>query len=142
MASPNFTEEEMRILMENLYTLNVTPLRFTLTKEGKERILSLSERGKTIVQILREIGYDPQMLGRNRTKNLIRRIKEEAESRTGIHNGYAKRSPKRLTAEQIAELEENPSSYVKLKTEVIYLREEVEFLKKISQRVISGKRDK
>ena len=64
MASPNFTEEEMRILMENPYTLNVTPLQ------------------------------------------------------------------------------ENPASYSKLKTEVIYLREEVEFLKKISQKVISGKRGK
>ena len=130
MPSPNFTEEEMRILMGNPYTLNVTPYRFVLTKEGKERILSLSESGKTIAQILREMGYDPQMLGHNRTKNLIRKIKEEAESQTGIHNGYAKRSPKRLTAEQIAELEANPSSYVKLKNEVIYLREEVEFLKK------------
>ena len=80
------------------------------------------------------MGYDPKMLGRNRTKNLIRKIKEEAESRTGIHNGYAKRNPKRLTVEQIAELQENPASYSKLKTEVIYLREEVEFLKKISQR--------
>ena len=142
MASPNFTEEEMRILMENPYTLNVTPLRFALTKEGKERILSLSESGKTIAQILREMGYDPKMLGRNRTKNLIRKIKEEAESRTGIHNGYAKRNPKRLTVEQIVELQENPASYSKLKTEVIYLREEVEFLKKISQKVISGKRGK
>ena len=99
MASPSFTEEEMRILMENPYTLNVTPLRFALTKEGKERILSLSESGKTIAQILREMGYDPKMLGHNRTKNLIRKIKEEAESRTGIHNGYAKRNPKRLTVE-------------------------------------------
>lgn len=36
MASPNFTEEEMRILMGNPHTLNVTPYRFVLTKEGKE----------------------------------------------------------------------------------------------------------
>ena len=43
MASPNFTEEEMRILMENPYTLNVTPLRFALTKEGKERIGNIQE---------------------------------------------------------------------------------------------------
>jgi hypothetical protein len=47
-----------------------------------------------------------------------------------------------MTAEQIAELQENPESYAKLKNEVIYLREEVEFLKKVSQQVISGKRGK
>ena len=49
---------------------------------------------------------------------------------------------KRITPAQIAELEENAESYAKLKNEVIYLREEVEFLKKISQQVISGKRGK
>ena len=44
--------------------------------------------------------------------------------------------------ETIEKLECNPASYEKLKNEVIYLRKEVEFLKKISQQVISGKRGK
>ena len=142
MASKELTEEEVRNIKENPYTLSITPTRFALTKEGKEKILELAEAGKTIRQIMTELGYDPEMLGHHRTKNLIRKIREEAESQAGIHNGYVKRKPKHLTTDQIAELEQNPASYAKLKNEVIYLREEVEFLKKISQKVISGKRGK
>ena len=47
-----------------------------------------------------------------------------------------------MSEEEIEQLECNPGSYAKLKNEVIYLRKEVEFLKKISQQVISGKRGK
>lgn len=142
MPSKELTEEEIRIIMENPYTLNVSRNKFMLTKEGKEKVLILAESGKTIRQIMIELGYDPQMLGHNRTKNIIRLIKKQSESREGIHNGYAARRTKRLTPDQIAELEQNPASYAKLKNEVVYLREEVELLKKIFQQVISGKRGK
>ena len=60
----------------------------------------------------------------------------------GIHEGYIRTAKKRLSKEDIDQLEPSPSSYAKLKNEVIYLREEVELLKKISQRVITGKRGK
>ena len=112
------------------------------TKEAKEKILELADQEKAISQIMRELGYDPKMLGHNRTKNLIRQLRIEAETSAGLHNGYKKRAPKRMTNAEILELEQNPESYAKLKTEVIYLREEVEFLKKVSQQAISGKRGK
>ena len=83
---------------------------------------------------MRELGYDPKMLGHHRTKNLIRLIRVEAESREGLHNGYKKRTPKRMTPAEIEELGQNPESYARLKAEVIYLREEVEFLKKSRSR--------
>ena len=47
-----------------------------------------------------------------------------------------------MREEEIEQLECNTGSYAKMKNEVIYLRKEVEFLKKISQQVISGKRGK
>ena len=47
-----------------------------------------------------------------------------------------------MSKEEVEELECDPASYAKLKNEVVYLRQEVEFLKKISQQVISGKRGK
>ena len=150
MAGNEFSPEEVKILNKNPYTLKATSKRIMFTLEGKKKILALYEEGKAITQILREMGYDPDMLGHHRTKGIIAKLKEQADSKYGLHNGYARRTPKgyarrtpkRMTAEQIAELQENPESYAKLKNEVIYLREEVEFLKKVSQQVISGKRGK
>ena len=142
MAITEFTEEQIQILSRNPYTLNVTSTRIMFTKEAKERILELANQGKTIAQIMREMGYDPKMLTHHRTKNLIRLIRIEAESREGLHNGYKRRTPKRLTNAEIEELGQNPESYARLKAEIIYLREEVEFLKKVSQQAISGKRGK
>ena len=63
MSSKELTEEEIRIIMENPYILNVSRNKFMLTKEGKEKVLILAESGKTIRQIMIELGYDPQMLG-------------------------------------------------------------------------------
>lgn len=142
MTSKEFTYEQIEILKKNPYTLNVTSARIMFTKEAKEKILEQAEQGKTIAQIMREMGYDPKMLGHNRTKNLIRGLRIEAETPAGLHNGYRKRTPKRVTNAEISEMEQNPESYARLKAEVIYLREEVEFLKKVSQQVISGKRGK
>ena len=87
-------------------------------------------------------GDDFDLLGEERMKNMIRGIRREAESASGLHEGYARTGRKRMSKEEIEELECDPASYAKLKNEVVYLRQEVEFLKKISQQVISGKRGK
>ena len=142
MARKVFTQEQLQSLNANPYTLNATPNRFMLTKEAKEKILAMAEGGMSIAHIIRELGYDPDVLGRHRIKGLAGKIRMEAESPQGVRGGYARRTTKRLTAGQITELEENPESYAKLKREVVYLREEVEFLKKVSQQAISGKRGK
>jgi hypothetical protein len=89
-----------------------------------------------------ELGYDPKMLGEQRMKNMVRNVRREAESKNGLHEGYLRTAGTRMSEEEIEQLECNPGSYAKLKNEVIYLRKEVEFLKKISQQVISGKRGK
>ena len=116
MAGNEFSPEELKILNKNPYTLKATSKRIMFTLEGKKKILALYEEGKAITQILREMGYDPDMSGHHRTKGIIAKLKEQADSKYGLHNGYARRTPKRMTAEQIAELQENPESYVKLIT--------------------------
>ena len=142
MKYKTFSEEEIQILLKNPNTLSATKYQLRLTLDAKKKVYELSQSKVPVHRILRELGYDAEMLGIQRVKNFIRNIKQEAASKNGLHQGSAPRKKRRLTADQIAELEENPESYARLKNEVIYLREEVEFLKKISQQVISGKRDK
>ena len=141
MAGKEFTPEEIRILKENPNTFEALPRKLAFTKKAKEKILELSALGMSARAIV-ELGYDPEMLGGGRVKNIPYYVRMEAELWGELHQGYPKRSIKRITSSQITELEGSADSYAKLKNEVIYLREEVEFLKKISQQVISGKRGK
>ena len=138
----SFNQEEIRILKENPNTASVTPSRLSVTLEAKKTILELYQSGWTPRRIIEELGYDPAILGKQRTSNIVRNVRREAESKYGLHEGYLRTSGTRMSEEEIEHLECNPSSYAKLKNEVIYLRKEVEFLKKISQQVISGKRGK
>ena len=137
-----FNQEEIRILQENPNTASVTPSRLSVTLEAKKTILELYQSGWTTRRIIEELGYDPSMLGKQRTSNIVRNVRREAESKNGLHEGYLRTTGTRMSEEEIEQLECNPGSYAKLKNEVIYLRKEVEFLKKISQQVISGKRGK
>ena len=138
----SFNEEQIRILKENPYTLSVTQSRISVTLEAKKLILELYQAGWTCRRIVEELGYDSKVLGEQRTKNMVRNVRREAESKNGLHQGYLRTAGTRMSEEEIEQLECNPGSYAKLKNEVIYLRKEVEFLKKISQQVISGKRGK
>ena len=137
-----FTEEEISILKENPYTLKVAENHFSLTLEAKKKILELSNTGLTYRQIVEQLGYDSRILGTDRTKNIVRGVLRDVEAGRILHEGYLRIAGTRMSEEGLEKLDCNPASYNKLKNEVIYLRKEVEFLKKISQQVISGKRGK
>ncbi len=137
-----FTDDDIQELSKNPHTLSVTGNRLSVTLAAKEKILELFNEGRSRRQIMAELGYDPDLLGDDRVKNIIRSTRREAESAQGLHEGYSRAAKKHLDKEEIEQLDESASSYAKLKNEVIYLRQEVEFLKKISQQVISGKRGK
>lgn len=129
-----FTAEAIRILRENPYTLNVTPSRLSLTLEAEKKILELYSTGMPCQAIIEELGYDPKMLGVQEMKNIVRNTRREAEIQRGLHQGNARSARTRMNKEDIEQLDYSPASYAKLKNEVIYLREEVEFLKKSHSR--------
>ena len=138
-----FTAEEIQVLSANPYTLTITENRISFTVKAKQIILEQYEAGKSIRQIFKDLDYDPDILGNGRLKSIAKNIKAEAESGIGLHEGYNRQSrQKKMSAAEIEKLGTDELSVIKLKNEVIYLRAEVEFLKKISQQVISEKRGK
>lgn len=142
-TNKKFTEAEIKKLSKNPHTLSVTENRISFTLEAKRTILEQYGVGKSMRQIVKDLDYDPDVLGKGRLKSIAKNIQSEAESEQGLHQGYnrtAKR--KRLSTEEISELKGDDASIIKLRNEVVYLRAEVEFLKKISQQAISGKRGK
>ena len=103
-------------------------------------MLELYETGITSRQIVEALGYDYEILGGQRMKNIVRNTRKEAASPCGLHEGYSRIPAARMDKEEIEQLDNSAMSYARLKNEVIYLREEVKFLKKLSQEVIQGKR--
>ena len=135
-----FTPEEIKILEANPYTRRVFAGSLSITMEAKQRVLELYETGITSRQIVEALGYDYEILGGQRMKNIVRNTRKEAASPCGLHEGYSRVPAARMDKEEIEQLDNSAMSYARLKNEVIYLREEVRFLKKLSQEVIQGKR--
>ena len=140
MVKKRFTQNEIEKLEKNPNTLFATETRLYLTEEAKEKVLALIYEGKTAYQITKQLGYDPGMLGEARY-NAIRYhvLKENEEGHKQREVNHNRRS-KRMTVEEIEDLPLNQESLNRMKNELIYLRQEVDFLKKISQLARSEKR--
>ena len=72
-----------------------------------------------------DLGYDPKMFGQKQIDSIVQRIKKEAASPQGFTEGQNR---ERRASKPI---EENGMSVERMCHELKYLRQEVEFLKKI-----------
>lgn len=137
----SFTPEEIEVLRKNPNTWSITSKRIGLTKAAKERIIELLAKGYSSKQCIADLGYDTEILGKIRCYSIVRHVKEDIAQGKEVHEGYPKYKPKRLTAEELDQLPMDQESYIRMKNELVYLRQEVDFLKKISQLDKSKKRD-
>lgn len=124
-----FTSEEIIILRNNPFTLNVTPRTINFTLTFKQKFLELYNKGLGAKQIIKELGYDPTILGQGRIDAISRHIKLEAKSKYGLHEGSKARGS-RANDLQNKVLNEKQTIDC-LKQEVILLRQELDLLKKI-----------
>lgn len=83
-----FTDEEVKVLRENKYTAFVSNNSIRFTLEFKEMFLEKKKEGVPVRRIFLEAGYDVNILGTSRIKNLSKRIPKEASSPCGLHEGY------------------------------------------------------
>lgn len=137
MEVKRFTGEEMDALRQNPYTYKVTQCHLSFTAEFKELFWKHYNEGMTPRDILASLGYDPDVLGENRVNGIRRHIKEESGKQDGFVNG---RRPRNASAGAGASVPIDAAEEARqLRGEVEYLRQEVEFLKKISSIRTSGK---
>ena len=131
-----FSPEEVVSLRNNPYTLKATEKTITFTLKFKEVMLDGLQQGKSPEIIMRELGYDPAVIGDSRVKGIAYHITKEAESPEGLHEGRrTPRMARAVTEEEVAS--SAPSrSLRRLQAEVSYLRQEVEFLKKLCKRAM------
>lgn len=98
-----FTPEEIVSLRNNQYTLKVTERTITFTLQFKKEMLAGLQKGKSAKIIMKELGYDPDVLGESRISGLAYHLIKEAESPEGLHEGRHKpKVVKPVTEDELA----------------------------------------
>lgn len=128
-----FTAEEVEILRANPYTEKVTEKRISFTLAFKEAFWRLSVEGCSGNMAFRKLGYDPEVLGFERVHNITKRIRYAAHTPEGIQE--LKTNRMRISKEHFsqAELEKmsRRESERRLQNEIVYLHQQMAFLKKL-----------
>lgn len=127
----SFTPEEIEILKKNKYTAYVDEKVLRLTAAFKIAFMELYRQGVPPRKILPDLGYDLEIIGKSRLNGISQQIRRQAESDTGFHQGgVGKRTLEETSPEEKAALTDR-QLINRLQGEVIYLRQELEFIKKL-----------
>lgn len=129
MRSQAFTDEEVKVLRENKYTAFVSNSSIRFTLEFKEMFLEKKTEGVPARRIFLEAGYDVDILGTSRIKNISKRIPKEASAPCGLHEGYHIHRKRHEDADYSRMAPEEAMTAMQL--EIVYLRQELDFIKKI-----------
>lgn len=127
MGKNLFTEEQLKELKNNPFTLSANESQIRFTIEFKKYLLEEREKnGTPWKEVFRKAGYDPDVLGKARRDAIIQTIRKEAASPKGLHEttslkAYTKGDERKQTQKAIEQLQK----------EVIRLQQQVDFLKKI-----------
>ena len=130
-----FTMEQLEQLRSNPYTYNVTSRKIFFTAEFKEAFYQKRQAGLTLKETLLELGYDPEVLGEKRIDGLSHMINKAVREGKSFTEGIKPR--KSILDEKCPEL--TRENFLKMQHELLYMRQELEFLKKISSLRNSGK---
>ena len=125
-----FTEEQIKKLKKNPYTFKITKNKLYFTAKFKEDFWISYQAGYAPRKVMQDLGYDLSMFTQKQIDNYVQRIKREALSGEGFREGEnrQRRIPMKATDEK--ELS-SPKTIERMQNELLYLRQEVEFLKKI-----------
>lgn len=135
-----YTPKQIKKLEANPYTLKVTKNKLYFTIKFKEDFWINYQAGNAPRKILSDLGYDLEYFGQKQIDSIVQRIKKEALSENGFREGENRERRIPMKATNREELS-SPQSIERMQNELLYLRQEVEFLKKIIMTNNSKKRE-
>jgi hypothetical protein len=136
-----FTPEQMECLAANPFTYKVTALRISYTLEFKNLFLARYESGEPIKDIFAGLGYDIEILGENRVYNLASRLLNQIKTGKILTEGSPHSKPEKPVNVDYNTMPAQ-QSVAAMQREIAYLRQQVEFLKKITELDNSRKSNK
>ena len=127
-----FTPEELKHLQANPYTLRVTADSISYTLAFKEAFWALSLQGYTGTAAFRKLGYNTEVLGFERIHNTTKRIRREARSPEGFHEGArgGVRIPGGGNNQTEGASAPSDEAARRMKREILCLQQQMAFLKK------------
>lgn len=127
-----YTTKEMKLLKSNPYTFKVTKNKLYFTIEFKEAFWTAYQAGMAPRKILEDLGYDLKIFGQKQIDSIVQSIKKQAQRGNGFRQGenQTRRKKDRLCIPEGASIESG-ETLTNILNEVKYLRQEVDFLKKI-----------
>ncbi len=135
-----YTPKQIKKLEANPYTLKVTKNKLYFTIKFKEDFWINYQARNAPRKILSDLGYDLEYFGQKQIDSIVQRIKKEALSGNGFREGENRERRIPVKATNREELS-SPQSIERMQNELLYLRQEVEFLKKIIMTNNSKKRE-
>ena len=131
MNRNKFTKREIQLIKNNPYTYKVTESQIFYTKEFKEEFWRRYQAGESPRAIVEALGYDPDILGQYRINGLQINIQRQAKRPEGFTQGKGRHKGRKA---ELYDVDTAPSdeTIIKMQHELLYLRQEVEFLKKIT----------
>lgn len=132
-----YTAKEMKQLKANPYTFKVTKHKLYFTSEFKQEFWTGYLAGEAPRKLLKDFGYDLALFKQKQIDSIVQSIKRQAESGEGFSQGENHSRRAGYGNDHVDKNENNQTDYsdphvvARLDAEVKYLRQEVEFLKKI-----------
>lgn len=125
-----YTPKQIKELEKNPYVYRATKHKLYYSAKFKEDFWISYQAGNAPRKILSDFGFDLDIFGQKQIDSLVQRIKKQALAGNGFSEGEnrTKRVPMKATRE---EEQSAPQSIERMQNELLYLRQEVEFLKKI-----------
>lgn len=136
-----YTAKEMKLLKANPYTFKVTKNKLYFTIEFKEAFWTAYQAGMAPRKIMEDLGYDLEMFSQKQIDSMVQSIKRQAQGGNGFRQGEnrtRRKKDKLLIPEGTAV--ESEETLSRILNEVKYLRQEVDFLKKIVKTENAAKR--
>ena len=126
-----FTPAEVEILSSNPYTLSVTSKTIRFTLAFKQAFWTKRQAGERLQDIYRDLGYDPGILGDVRIKTI---------AKEGLHENNSQQAYRPDQVDYSGRPQNE--AMVRMQHEILYLRQELEFIKKIIKPETSGGQEK
>ena len=125
-----FTQEQMETLAANPFTYKINAYRISYTLEFKNLFLTRYEAGEGVREIFESLGYDTDLLGDSRIYCFAYKLSKQAES-----GQLLTETPPAVKKEKPVKVDYNTmpaqQSVAAMQREIAYLRQQVEFLKKL-----------
>jgi hypothetical protein len=121
-----FTADELVKIWQNPYVKSATLNSIRFTVVFKEEFWQQYEKGISPANIMKSMGFDPDVLGSSRILGIVRHIKEQLQSEKGLRDVYQRPLPDEEPGKSLPQ----SKTLLHMQHQINYMKQELEFIKK------------